>query len=140
MKEHPAAVSYPAKPVFVQKKTGKRKCRVVICGNFLANEGSENTYSSTPDATGVRVVLRLGAWLDDIDLEELRKRGIDVKEIEEELDEGEFQDHIDVASVDVSTAFLNAGLSEEDLRKGICTRPPGILIEASLAESGDCGC
>ena len=73
LKEHPAAVSYPAKPVFVQKKTGKRKCRVVICGNFIANEGNENTYSSTPDATGVRVVLRLGALLDDIDLEELKK-------------------------------------------------------------------
>ena len=58
MKEHPAAISFPAKPVFVQKKTGKRKCSVVICGNFIANEGNENTYSSTPDATGVRVELR----------------------------------------------------------------------------------
>ena len=57
-------------------------------------------------------------------------------EIEEEVQEGEFQDHIDVASVDVSTAFLNAGLSEEDLCKEICTRPPSILIEAGLAEAG----
>ena len=44
---------------------------------------------------------------------------------------------MDFASVDVSTAFLNAELSLEDQQKGICTRPPKILIEAGLAEEGE---
>ena len=123
VREHPAATTYPAKPVFVAKKTGKKKCRVVICGNFITAESNENTYSSTPDATGVRLVLRLGAFLDEVDIEELRKRGINVEEIERSLNE-DFNGKLDVASVGVSTAFLNADLSPEDLSKGICTRPP----------------
>jgi hypothetical protein len=136
LREHPAATSYPAKPVFVAKKTGKKKRRVVICGNFITAESNENTYSSTPDATGVRLVLRLGAFLDEVDIEELRRKGVDVEEIERSMNE-EFNGKIDVASVDVSTAFLNADLSPEDLSKGICTRPPKILIEAGLAREGD---
>ena len=108
----------------------------MICGNFITAESNENTYSSTPDATGVRLVLRPGAFLDEVDIEELRKRGINVEEIERSLNE-EFNGKIDVASVDVSTAFLNADLSPEDLSKGICTRPPKSLIEAGLAQEGD---
>ena len=74
LREHPGACSYPAKPVFVAKKSGKKKCRIVICGNFISNDGNENTYSSTPDATGVRMVLRLGALLDDEDLKTQDRR------------------------------------------------------------------
>ena len=67
--------------MFVAKKSGKKKCRIVICGNLISNDGIENTYSSTPDATGVRMVLRLGALSDDevLDKEELESLGVGKK-------------------------------------------------------------
>ena len=65
--------------MFVAKKSGKKKCRIVICGNFINNDGNENTYSSTPDATGVIMVLRRGALLDNETLEREELEGFGVK-------------------------------------------------------------
>jgi hypothetical protein len=81
---------YPAKGVYVIKRTSKRKARGVICGNHVDKAAAENTYTEAVDATAVRRVLRLGAL------------------------EG-----MTICGTDVSTAFLNAELSESDQCRGI---------------------
>ena len=60
MREHPGAIIYPAKGVFVAKASGKLRARGVICGNYVG----ESNYTEQVDATAVRVVLRLGALND----------------------------------------------------------------------------
>ena len=62
MREHPGAILYPAKGVFVAKASGKLRARGVICGNYVGEAaGGESNYTEQVDATAVRVVLRLGA-------------------------------------------------------------------------------
>ena len=61
--------------------------------------------------------------MDDevLDKEELESLGVGKEDIEYWRD---CEGGLDIESVDVSTAFLNAELSSEDQMKGICTRPP----------------
>jgi hypothetical protein len=105
---HPHARIYPAKGVFVIKGNQKYKARGVICGNFVDKADAEDTYTEAVDATAVRMVLRLGA------LEDMK-----------------------VSGTDVSTAFLNAELSESDRVRGILCRAPTLFVEAGVCEKGE---
>ena len=69
---------------------------------------SEATYTETVDATAVRMVLRLGALRD-----------------------------MSICGTDVSTAFLNADLSDSDMAKGILCRAPAIFAEAGATQRGE---
>ena len=86
----------------------KFKARGVICGNFVDKGSGEDTYTEAVDATAVRMVLRLGAL------------------------EG-----MNVCGTDVSTAFLNAELSESDRARGILCRAPSLFVEAGVCEKGE---
>ena len=44
--QHPGLVVFPAKGVFVIKPGGKKKTRIVACGNFVAAADS-NVYAAT---------------------------------------------------------------------------------------------
>jgi hypothetical protein len=105
---HPHARIYPAKGVFVIKRGSKYKARGVICGNFVEKGSGEDTYTEAVDATAVRMVLRLGAL------------------------EG-----MNICGTDVSTAFLNAELSESDRARGILCRAPTLFVEAGVCEKGE---
>jgi hypothetical protein len=109
MREHPGAILYPAKGVFVAKASGKLRARGVICGNYVGEAaGGESNYTEQVDATAVRVVLRLGA-----------------------LNDMQFR------STDVSVAFLNADLSETDTERGILCRAPSIFVDAGVCQKGE---
>ena len=69
---------------------------------------AENTYTEAVDATAVRIVLRLGAL------------------------EG-----MTICGTDVSTAFLNAELSESDQRRGILCKAPTLFVEAGVCQKGE---
>ena len=122
--QHPNCQIYPGKGVFVIKRTGKYKVRVVVCGNYQQKDSAECTYSGTPDVTGIRTVLRAAGYMCDEG-----EGGDDGQEGESwcELEE------LEIGSVDVSTAFLNAPLDPETLKKGIAMRPPKVLADAGVA-------
>jgi hypothetical protein len=92
----------------VEKHTGKLKARGVICGNYVDKNGAEATYTEQVDATAVRIVLRLGAL-----------------------------EQMEICGADVSTAFLNADLSQEDLEPGILCRAPSLFAEAGVTQRGE---
>ena len=112
MKEQ-GVVPLPSKVIFTLKPDGnnpqgKRKCRIVACGNYAAPEEEANYFAAGADAASLRLVLSLGA----------RKRW------------GGY-------NMDVRTAFLNApwkgekrfeDSEEEDDQKPVIIKPPGILV------------
>ena len=103
----------PSKAIFTLKPDGnnpqgKRKCRIVACGNYAAPEDEANYFAAGADAASLRLVLSLSA-----------RKGC----------EG--------YNMDVRTAFLNApwkgekkfdDSDEEGEQKPVIVRPPGILV------------
>ena len=103
----------PSKVIFTLKPDGnnpqgKRKCRIVACGNYAAPEEEANYFAAGADAASLRLVLALGA-----------RKGW-----------GGY-------NMDVRTAFLNApwkgekkfeDSDEEDEMKPVVIKPPGILV------------
>ncbi len=103
----------PSKVIFTLKPDGnnpqgKRKCRIVACGNYAAPEDEANYFAAGADAASLRMVLCLGA----------KKKW-----------EG--------YNMDVRTAFLNApwkgekrfaDSDDEDDQKPVIIKPPGILV------------
>ena len=112
MKEQ-EVVPLPSKVIFTVKPDGanpqgKRKCRIVACGNYAAPEEEANYFAAGADAASLRLVLSLGA----------RKKW------------GGY-------NMDVRTAFLNAPCKgerpmddseDEEPQKPVIIRPPGILV------------
>ena len=112
MKEQ-GVVPLPSKVIFTLKPDGnnpqgKRKCRIVACGNYAAPEEEANYFAAGADAASLRLVLALGA-----------RRGW-----------GGY-------NMDVRTAFLNApwkgerrfeDSDEEGESKPAIIKPPGILV------------
>jgi len=106
-------VPLPSKVIFTVKPDGanpqgKRKCRIVACGNYAAPEEEANYFAAGADAASLRLVLSLGA----------RKKW------------GGY-------NMDVRTAFLNApwkgerpmdDSEDEEPQKPVIIRPPGILV------------
>ena len=103
-------VPLPSKVIFTVKPDGanpqgKRKCRIVACGNYAAPEEEANYFAAGADAASLRLVLSLGA----------RKKW------------GGY-------NMDVRTAFLNApwkgerpmeDSEDEEPQKPVIIRPPG---------------
>ena len=78
----------------------------MICGNFT-ERGDEAVCTNTVDSTAVRTVLALAAM-----------------------------HQLQVVSVDVLQAFLNAPLEPSDMERGIVTSVPNILIQAGVVPKG----
>eukprot|EP00434_Breviolum_minutum_P044337 symbB.v1.2.039588.t1/scaffold6451.1/size17988/3 len=103
----------PSEVIFTLKPDGnnpqgKRKCRIVACGNYAAPEEEANYFAAGADAASLRLVLALGA-----------RKGW-----------GGY-------NMDVRTAFLNTpwkgekkfeDSDEEDEMKPVVIKPPGILV------------
>ncbi len=103
----------PSKVIFTLKPDGnnpqgKRKCRIVACGNYAAPEEEANYFAAGADAASLRLVLSLGA-----------RKGW-----------GGY-------NMDVRTAFLNApwkgekkfeDSDEEEDQRPVIIKPPGILV------------
>ena len=99
----------PSKLVITRKAGGRRKIRIVVCGNFAEKIEGENLYAGGSDTIALRVCLKkaaLEAW------------------------EG--------LSLDIKTAFLNAPLPEEDEQGEqviILIKPPPLLIRLGYASA-----
>ena len=103
----------PSKVIFTLKPDGsnpqgKRKCRIVACGNYAAPEEEANYFAAGADASSLRLILSLGA-----------RKGW-----------GGY-------NMDVRTAFLNApwkgekrfeDSEDEEDSKPVIIKPPGILV------------
>ena len=115
MMESEGVIPLPSKVIFTIKPDpmspgGKKKCRIVACGNFAPpEEGGGEYFASGADATSLRLVLSMAS----------RKKWIGI-------------------NVDVRTAFLNAPMkkgalnedeSEGEEEKPIVLRPPHILVQ-----------
>eukprot|EP00434_Breviolum_minutum_P043255 symbB.v1.2.038547.t2/scaffold6043.1/size21519/1 len=113
-KRHPEIETVPSKLVITRKAGGRRKVRIVACGNFIPKKEEEDLFASGSDAVGVRVALKKAAT---------------------ELWTG--------ASIDIKTAFLNAplpggdGENEEDLETTVILRPPPLLVKLGYVKAGD---
>ena len=106
-------VPLPSKVIFTLKPDGnnpqgKRKCRIVACGNYAAPEEEANYFAAGADAASLRLVLSLGA-----------------------------RENWGGYNMDVRTAFLNApwkgekqfeDSDEETNQKPVVVKPPGILV------------
>ena len=116
-------VPLPSKVIFTLKPDGsnpqgKRKCRIVACGNYAAQEEEANYFAAGADAASLRLVLSLGA-----------------------------RENWEGYNMDVRTAFLNApwkgekqfeDSDEEENQKPVVIKPPGILVTLGFfdAEQG----
>ena len=95
-------VVLPSKLVITRKAGGRRKVRIVVCGNFAEKVEGESLYAGGSDTVALRVCLKkasLESWLG--------------------------------VSLDIKTAFLNAPLPEEDEQgevETILIRPPPLLV------------
>ena len=107
-KDHPEVLPLPAKLVVTRKAGGKRKVRIVACGNYADRREGEELYASGSDCISLRLALRKAVSLGW---------------------EG--------ATADVRTAFLNAPLSgtaEEDPDYIVLISPPRLLIRLGFAK------
>ena len=100
----------PSKLVITRKAGGRRKVRIVACGNYIEKGESEDLYASGSDSISMRLSLKkamLEGWTG--------------------------------ASLDIKTAFLNAPLvSEEEEGVGttaVVLKPPNILVKLGYVES-----
>ena len=106
-KEHPDVIPLPAKLVVTRKAGGKRKVRIVACGNYADRREGEDLFASGSDCISLRLALRRAVnqgW------------------------EG--------ATADVRTAFLNApisGTAEEDPDYIVLISPPRLLVRLGFA-------
>ena len=107
----PSLEIVPSKLVITRKAGGRRKVRIVACGNFIPKRDEEDVFASGSDAVGVRTALKKGAiegWCG--------------------------------TSVDIKTAFLNAPLpdgGEDSAETVVLIRPPPILVRLQYAQPGE---
>ena len=109
-KDHPEIIPIPAKLVVTRKAGGKRKVRIVACGNYAEKKEGEDVFASGSDTISLRLALR--------------------KAVEKDWE---------AATTDVRTAFLNApliGATEEDTDPIVLISPPRALIRMGYA-AGD---
>ena len=107
----------PSKTVFTRKAvSGRYKCRIVVCGNALPNVGESSLERRMATYAG----------------------GVDVSLLRVLLAEAVFHKH-DIATWDVSTAFLNAPARPRDLRAAargktqiVIAVPPRSLVRKGL--------
>eukprot|EP00971_Amphidinium_carterae_P260665 5171318-Amphidinium_carterae.1 len=89
---------------------GKKKVRIVCCGNRQHVQDFEDTATQTPPFSMLRLALAMASvfgWM--------------------------------VASADISTAFLYAALHQDDVKLGFTTvyvRPPKVLVTIGLVKPG----
>ena len=124
----------PAMGVFSRKAgAGKRKSRIVCCGNYMADRSADELYASGADSTQVRAILRkaaLESW--DILSLDIRSAFLLAPSSQNEL-----------IIVQPPCILYDAGLIDHDEvwvvtapRLGI---PQGQPAEASLLDAGDLG-
>ena len=104
----------PSKLVITRKAGGRRKIRIVACGNFIPKKDEEDLFASGSDAVGVRVALKKAA-----------------------------QSGWDGTSIDIKTAFLNAPLPGKETEEGeeeegpvVLLKPPPLLVKLGYVEEG----
>ena len=110
-KEHPEVMPLPAKLVITRKAGGKRKVRIVACGNYADKKEGEDLYASGSDCISLRLALRKA------------------------VDQG-----WEGATADVRTAFLNAplaGTAEDDSDHLVLISPPRLLIRLGYARQDE---
>ena len=99
----------PSKLVITRKAGGRRKVRIVACGNFIPKKEEEDLFASGSDAVGVRIALKKASMEDWLG-----------------------------SSVDIKTAFLNAPLpgsddAQEEKKNQKVTKvlikPPPLLVK-----------
>eukprot|EP00971_Amphidinium_carterae_P132358 2621637-Amphidinium_carterae.1 len=89
---------------------GKKKVRIVCCGNRQHVQDFEDTATQTPPFSMLRLAMAMASvfgWM--------------------------------VASADISTAFLYAALHQDDVKLGFTTvyvRPPKVLVTIGLVKPG----
>ena len=99
----------PSKLVITRKAGGRRKVRIVACGNYIEKGDSEDLYAGGSDSISMRLSLKkamIEGWTG--------------------------------ASMDIKTAFLNAPLStEEEGMEGpvVILKPPNILVKLGYVKS-----
>ena len=99
----------------VKAGTGKRKARIVACGNFLNRERAQGSptlskgdiFAAGLDSLALRAQLAVASWR--------RWPG---------------------ATVDIKTAFLTAPLQAKRSRRVVVLRPPRILVTAGIVPEG----
>eukprot|EP00434_Breviolum_minutum_P003898 symbB.v1.2.003425.t1/scaffold183.1/size281544/9 len=107
----PSLEIVPSKLVITRKAGGRRKVRIVACGNFIPKREEEDVFASGSDAVGVRTALKKGAIEDWCG-----------------------------TSVDIKTAFLNAPLpdgGEDSTETVVLIRPPPLLVRLQYAQPGE---
>ena len=57
--KHPELRSLPAKLVITRKAGGKRKTRIVVCGNYAEKSFEEELYAGGSDSISMRTALRM---------------------------------------------------------------------------------
>eukprot|EP00435_Cladocopium_sp_Y103_P028784 s3094_g7.t1 len=114
--EEDRAELLPSKLVFTVKpdpsqRSGKRKARLVACGNFSERDDAQDLFASGATAVALRAALTIAA-----------------------------QEDFSGFTMDVRTAFLNApmtgagGGNEHEVPKRAIIRPPALLVAAGLAK------
>ena len=98
----------PSKLVITRKAGGRRKVRIVACGNYIEKGEAEDLYASGSDSIAMRLSLKkamLEGWTG--------------------------------ASIDIKTAFLNAPLLSEEVGEAgpvVILKPPNILVKLGYVE------
>lgn len=97
--KHPDLLVVPSKLVVTRKAGGRRKVRIVACGNYIEKDNEEDLYAGGSDSISLRVSLKkamVEGWTG--------------------------------ASADIRTAFLNAPLPREDQDNTlVILKPPALL-------------
>ena len=106
---HQDVTLVPSKLVITRKAGGRRKVRIVACGNYIEKGDSEDLYAGGSDSISMRLSLKkamIEGWTG--------------------------------ASMDIRTAFLNAPLPTENEQGGgsiVLLKPPAILVKLGYVSS-----
>ena len=91
----------------LEKGGSRNKIRCVICGNYEQVKEGENTFSSGADASALRLLIVAAS---------------------------RFQ--WEAGTIDIKTAFLNAGMRPEDQPSLILVKPRALLLEKKCMKPG----
>ena len=101
---HPEVAVLPAKVVITRKAGGRRKIRIVVCGNYAEKSQEEELYAGGSDTISLRMALKQAA-----------------------------QSEWEGATTDIKTAFLNAPLPQtgeaSEASTLVLIAPPRLLVK-----------
>ena len=112
LKKHPEVTILPSKLVITRKPGGRRKIRIVVCGNYAERQEGEELSARGSDTISMRIAIKTA-----------------------------MQAGWEGAAADIRTAFLNAPIQAEEAdmdESTVLIAPPYLLTKLGYTDPNEC--